>query len=132
LRIVLYITLLVFFVSCSSTKKGDNKQSASVVSPQEHTDINFNTSLAHFVGTIDDIRICGPMKMFIIFSVDTTGIISDPDFKFSNFLVDNCLVDSSYIDDLKKDFLLQMPNWKPKSLSDSITKVRYTIPVRLY
>lgn len=70
--------------------------------------------------------------MYVIFSIDTTGKVSDPDFKFTNVTDDSCYIDSSYIDELKKEFLITMPNWKPNALSDSITQVRYSIPVSLY
>ncbi|MCB9189400.1 MAG: hypothetical protein H6599_08980 [Flavobacteriales bacterium] len=128
IRTVIQIALLGLFFSCASRKNGNNKQSGTLLTPQE----SFSVSLGHFVEKIDDSRLCSPMKMLVIFSIDTTGTVSDPDFKFSNFMIDSCFIDSSYIDDLKKDFIITIPNWKPNVLSDSLTKVRYSIPITMY
>lgn len=134
MKFVLFILLILGFVSCgllknetmNNTKSDNNIQNSNY---PNSTDIRFSTSLSEFVQTIDLGKLCNPVKLYIIFTVDTAGKMSDSDIIPGYFDQNVCKVDSIYIDELKVEFEKSMPIWKPTIKNDTITKIRYSIPV---
>ncbi len=131
---ILFLLLICGFVSCGTlNRKTKNKLKSNNDSLHSdfpnNTDIRYSTSLSEFVQTIELAKLCDPVKLYIIFTIDTTGKITDPDFKIDFYNKDECILDSIYIDKLKVELVKHMPLLKPMVVNDTIKKVRLSIPV---
>ena len=128
LRLLLIISVLGLLTSCSTTKKSTVvKESGS--DSLSNANIDFSVSLGKYVQTVDLNKLCNPVRLYVMFSVDSTGKISDSEFKPTVLSDKNCIPDSVYMNNMKIQFENQMPLWKPKVFNDSIKIVRYSIPV---
>ena len=127
LRLLLFTSIVSILLSCSTTKS--SIQNGSNENELSKSNINFTYSLGEFVQTIDLEKLCNPVRLHVIFSVDSSGRLYDSDFKPSTFTIKECNPDTVYINTMKINFENQMPNWKPTLLNDSIKMVRYSIPV---
>lgn len=77
-------------------------------------------------------KLCNPVRLVILFTVDSIENVSDPDFKTYIHNPTNCKVDSIYIEALKVYFKKEIPHWTPTNRNDTINKVRYSIPAPFY
>lgn len=127
MRLALVIPLFSFLLSCVSTKDSVNK-GMDTLEPNNSSHYFFY-SLSGFVQTLKTGKLCSPVRLFIIFSVDSTGKVYDSDFKPSVLSDADCEPDSAYLEKIKLKFESQMPNWKPDAFNDSIRMIRYSIPV---
>jgi len=86
---------------------------------------------ANFVREIELNKLCDPHTIFVLFTLDTAGVVSNPDFKISKkYPEDDCKPDSLYIEQLKVDFLRTIPRWELVDLKkDTLAKFRLSIPV---
>jgi len=124
----LFITLGL--VSCGIWKKEKivTTSSESDISPEiSHRSIHF----ANFVREIGLNKLCDPHTIFVLFTLDTAGVLSNPDFKISKkYPEDDCKPDSLYIEQLKVDFLRTIPRWELVDIKkDTNAKIRLSIPV---
>ena len=124
----LFITLGL--VSCGIWKKKKivTTSSKSDISPEiSHRNIHF----ANFVSIIELIKLCDPHNIFVLFTLDTAGVVTNPDFKISKkYPEDDCKPDPLYIEQLKVDFLRTIPKWELVDLKkDTLAKFRLSIPV---
>jgi hypothetical protein len=131
-QIILFI-IVIGFVSCGSlkidTRNKTKYNNESSNDDPNRADINFGSSLGDFMQTIDLSKLCYPVKLYVVFTVDTTGKIIDPDFKPDYITETDCSIDTNYIDSLKKEFENYMPIWKPIVVNDTVKEVRMSIPV---
>ena len=114
-------------LSCSTTKS--SVQNESNINELNKSNIDFSYSLAKFVESIELEKLCYPVRLHVIFAVDSAGKLYDSDFKPSIFTEKECNPDTAYINTMKINFENQMPYWKPAVLNDSIKMVRCSIPV---
>lgn len=128
MRFLLIISVLGLLTSCSTTKKSTTAYESDSDS-LSNTDTDFSVSLVKFIETVDLDKLCYPVKLYVIFSVDSTGKIYDSDFNPTILADENCKPDTVYINTMKTKFENQMPLWQPKVLNDSTKMVRYSIPV---
>jgi hypothetical protein len=91
--------------------------------------LTYSVSLGKFVETVDLNKLCNPLKLYVMFSLDSTGKVYDSDFKPTMLSDKNCIPDTVYMNTMKIKFENQMPLWKTKVLNDSIKMVRLSIPV---
>lgn len=136
MKLMLFISLIFGFVSCGILKKEtmniSKSNNDSLYSNYPNiTDIRFSTSLSEFVQTIELGKLCNPAKLYVVFTVDTAGKITDPDFMPDYYDQNDCKIDTIYIEMLKVEFEKSMPIWKPTIQNDTITKIRYSIPVTI-
>ncbi|MEO9802516.1 MAG: hypothetical protein ABJF04_04675 [Reichenbachiella sp.] len=131
LLILLFISTLVSCVSTKDQKTDPNltNNNASHSLNKDISDLTFSTSLSEFIQTMELKKLCNPVKLHVIFSVDTIGKISDPDFRPTQYDQDDCEIDTVYLEKLKVEFEKSMPLWKLTNMSDTTTKARYSIPV---
>jgi len=128
LRLLFIILVLELLSSCSTTRQ------SSVVNEYDsdsfnNTNIDLSVSLGKFVETVDLNKLCNPLKLYVMFSLDSTGKVYDSDFKPTMLSDKNCIPDTVYMNTMKIKFENQMPLWKTKVLNDSIKMVRLSIPV---
>lgn len=134
MKLILFVLVILGFASCSLIhRKASNdtktKCDSLNINYPSSADINFSNSLSEFVQAIDLEKLCNPVRIFIGFSVDTAGKISNVDFIPRIFENSDCSIDSAYLEKLQGEFEKSMPVWKPEMNNDSITKNRYIIPV---
>jgi hypothetical protein len=119
-------------VSCGIWKKEkiSTATSDSNISSEKSQGSNHFTN---FVSKIEFIKLCDPHTIFVLFTLDTAGVVSDPDFKISKkYPEDDCKPDSLYIEQLKVDFVRTIPMWELLDLKkDTNTKIRLSIPITL-
>lgn len=73
---------------------------------------------------------CIPIKVFILFTVDTTGAIINPDvITTSTFPVD-CAITDEYTKSLAAE-VLKMPIWTPGRQHGKAVRVRFRLPVNI-
>lgn len=119
-------------VSCGIWKKEKiiTATSDSNISSEKSQGSNHFTN---FVSKIEFIKLCDPHTIFVLFTLDTAGVVSDPDFKISKkYPEDDCKPDSLYIEQLKVGFVRTIPRWELLDLKkDTNAKIRLSIPITL-
>jgi len=76
LRFLLIISVLELLTSCSTSKhKHSSIVHESDSDSLSNTDTDFSVSLVKFIETVDLDKLCYPVKLYVIFSVDSTGKI---------------------------------------------------------
>lgn len=95
-RLLLIISVLGLLISCSTTKKSTTAYESDSDS-LSNTDTDFSVSLLKFIETVDLDKLCYPVKLYVIFSVDSTGKIYDSDFNPTILADENCKPDTVYI-----------------------------------
>jgi len=128
LRLLFIISVLGLLTSCSNAKQSSAANESDSDS-LNNTNIDFSVSLGKFVQTVDLKKLCYPTRLYVIFSLDSTGKVYDSDFKPTILSDKNCIPDTVYMNTIKVKFENQMPRWKSKVLSDSIKMTRLSIPV---
>ncbi len=134
MKLFLCVLVILGFTSCSLFHEKTIKNTKAIndtayINYPMNADTRFFMSMTEFVHTIELEKLCDPVRIFIGFSVDTAGKISNADFIPCIFENDDCSIDSAYLEKLQVEFETSMPVWKPEINNDSITKTRYIIPV---
>lgn len=126
MRLQFIISVLGILASCSTAKQ---KTIINISDNDSRININYSESIMSYVNTIDLNKLCDPVKLFVLFSVDSTGRIYDSEFKSTILSDKNCTPDSIYLNSIKIQFENQMPLLKVKPFNDSIEMIRYSIPI---
>lgn len=92
--------------------------------------INETHQLGVFVQKIDLSELCYPHTLYITFSIDTTGLLTEPEFKPVNGDISGCTINLTYIESLKKDFEQEKIYWKQLYKDGKREKVKYSLPIR--
>lgn len=106
----LFISLGLVSFGIWKKEKIDTTSSESDISPEISL---ASIHLSNFVSKIELNKFCDPRRIFVLFTVDTAGIVSDSDFKIlKNYLEDDCKPDSFYMEQLKADFVKTISRWE--------------------
>jgi len=126
INIFLFSAIIIASFSCAQNKKirsnNDNAYEHQIVSPH-------SLNLSNFVQKVELNKLCDPVKLLMIFTIDREGFTSDPEFKPLILRTKDCTPDSLYLESLKILFEKEVPQWDI-TLKDTIEKARISIPVR--
>jgi|SRR5690554_2447768 len=126
INIFLFLAIIIASFSCAQNKKirsnNDNAYEHQIVSPH-------SLNLSNFVQKVELNKLCDPVKLLMIFTIDREGFTSDPEFKPLILRTKDCTPDSLYLESLKILFEKEVPQWDI-TLKDTIEKARISIPVR--
>lgn len=128
MKSILTILTLALVISCSSSKQSHAVQ-VSDSDKSYDTNVDLNLSVANYFQTVDLKKLCNPVKLFVMFSVDSTGKIYDTAFKPTILSDNNCVPDSIYMNSMKAQFERQISFSKQVIFNDSTRTARYYIPV---
>ena len=121
---LLLSAIIIALLSCAQNKpirsNNDNHYQNKIIS--------HSINLSNFVQKVELNKLCDPVKLLMVFTIDKDGFTSDPEFKPLIFRTTDCTPDSLYLESLKLLFEKEVPQWEI-TFEDTLEKVRLSIPV---
>lgn len=125
INIFLLSAIIIALFSCAQNKKIRSNND----NDYQHMNISSHTlNLSNFVQKVELNKLCDPVKLLMIFTIDKEGFTSDPEFRPLTFRTKDCTPDSLYLESLKILFEKEVPQWDI-TFEDTLEKVRLSIPV---
>lgn len=119
--------MVAFVLSKCGTSKQNDQVQAMKFEPE--TEEYFMLKLADFIQTLDPSKLCEPYRMYVQFSLDSIGKVTDSDFDVDFNEKEGCRIDSTYLKEINEAFEQQMPAWHLVKNGDTLRNVRLRFPV---
>ncbi len=119
------------FCQTNSTDKKDTLKEFSVVEVMPEFPGGETALMQWLVEKITYLKAdsaCIPIKIFISFTIDTTGAVINPDIKTTSTFPVDCIISDSYEKSVASE-ILKMPLWIPGKQNGKPVRVRYKVPI---